>query len=261
MRSVLVSLFRCARHETRNSGWVGLLFAALLLLPCCVVVATNDFILRVVQLSCIIGPNGQRMPGCIRQCLTGQPSIWQASGVVVDVSSNKKVSRSSSWFVGVSFVNIRLLFSPSGCRESANSRRSSSTDRKYTLHTDDQGSCDDLLPSRSYLDDVQPPPQQPSSSSSQQQQQQPGANMLSQNEIKLCSSLNMQATRYITLKTVLLSGSDHSYAIKQEPLGSHDSKSVLGVGPATGNGAAANSSHIGTIKKYLTKAGWLAGSN
>lgn len=70
--------------------------------------------------------------------------------------------------------------------------------------------------------------------------------MLSQNEIKLCSNMNMAPTRFITLKTVLLSGSDHSYAIKKEPQGGTDS-------------AAINSSHIHCIKKYLTKAGWLAG--
>lgn len=80
--------------------------------------------------------------------------------------------------------------------------------------------------------------------------QQPGANLLSQNEIKLCSSLNMPATKFITLKTVLLSGGgDHSYAIKPEQL-------ALTAGAA----GAQNSSHIDSIKRYLNKAGWLAGN-
>lgn len=112
-------------------------------------------------------------------------------------------------------------------------------------HIDDPASLDDLLPSKSCSDDIQ---------QQQQQQQPPGANMLSMNEIRLCSSLNLPPTRYITLKTVLLSGSDHSYAIKQEP--SEMVKGVLGAGSNN-----ANSSHIDSIKKYLTKAGWLAGGN
>lgn len=111
------------------------------------------------------------------------------------------------------------------------------------LHTDDLGSCDDSLPSKSFSDDAQ-------------QQQQPGANMLSHNEIKLCSSLNLPPTRYITLKTVLLSGSDHSYAIKQEPPTASGGDAGKGAGVGAG---AAGSSHIESIKKYLTKAGWLAG--
>uniref|UniRef100_A0A1L8DX02 Transcriptional adapter n=2 Tax=Nyssomyia neivai TaxID=330878 RepID=A0A1L8DX02_9DIPT len=42
-------------------------------------------------LACIIGPNGQRIPGCIRQCLTGQPANYRAStGIVVALAANKK---------------------------------------------------------------------------------------------------------------------------------------------------------------------------
>lgn len=64
--------------------------------------------------------------------------------------------------------------------------------------------------------------------------------MLTHNEIKLCSSLNLPATKYLTLKTVLLSSADHSYAIKQE---------------AGGGGLNRNS--LDNIKRYLTSAGWL----
>lgn len=113
--------------------------------------------------------------------------------------------------------------------------------------TDDQGSCDDSLHNRSSLDDVH-----------QRPQSQPGANVLSNSEIKLCLNLNMPPTRYITLKTVLLSGSDHSYAIKKEPSGGYP-KSLGGDGGS--EASATNSSHIQCIKKYLTKAGWLAAGN
>lgn len=85
--------------------------------------------------------------------------------------------------------------------------------------------------------------------------------MLSPHEIRLCSSLNLPPTRFITLKTVLLSGSDHSYAIKQEP---NEAKCFgFGASATSSSGAVngANSSHIDSIKKYFTRAGWLAGSN
>ena len=144
-----------------------------------------------------------------------------------------------------------FLSSPSitRCRESANSRSTSSTDRRSTLPTDDLGSCEDSLPSRSFSDDAQPQPLQSAGG-----QQQPGANLLSQTEIKLCNSLNMPATRFITLKTVLLSGGgDHSYAIKPEQAGTTTT---------TATGAQGGSqSHIDSIKRYLNKAGWLAGGH
>lgn len=49
---------------------------------------------------------------------------------------------------------------------------------------------------------------------------------------QLCSNLNLPATRYITLKTVMLSGA-----------------------PTNNNSTMEN-----TIKKYLTKSGWLQGN-
>lgn len=57
-----------------------------------------------------------------------------------------------------------------------------------------------------------------------------GENLLSSNEIQLCSSLNLPPTRYITLKTILLSGV-----------------------PISVN----NSSTEASIRKYLIKGGWL----
>lgn len=61
---------------------------------------------NTVQLACIVGPNGQRIPGCIRQCLTGQPTLWRASGIVVALSANKKVSLRALWWkeIGDLFV-------------------------------------------------------------------------------------------------------------------------------------------------------------
>lgn len=67
----------------------------------------------------------------------------------------------------------------------------------------------------------------------QQQQQQavrPGENLLTTNEIQLCSSLNLPPTQYITLKTVLLSGA-----------------------PITSSSSIIENS----IRKYLINAGWL----
>lgn len=145
--------------------------------------------------------------------------------------------------------NALSLPCPRSRRESASSRRSNSTDRKTTLHTDDQGSCDGSLPSRSCSDDVLPL-KQPLSD-------QPGANLLSQSELKLCTSLNLPATKYITLKTVLLSGADHSYAIKQEP-----PPVVKSVMMGHNNGTGMNGgSHIESIRKFLTKAGWFTGGH
>ncbi|XP_037029592.1 transcriptional adapter 2B isoform X2 [Bradysia coprophila] len=50
---------------------------------------TGPYGLQGRTLACIIGPNGQRMPGCIRQCLTGQPSQWRTAPVVYALSSKK----------------------------------------------------------------------------------------------------------------------------------------------------------------------------
>lgn len=62
---------------------------------------------------------------------------------------------------------------------------------------------------------------------------QPGGPLLSSNEIKLCTSLNLPPTRYITLKTVLLSGASLNTPTPQENF----------------------------VKKYLMKAGWLSSAS
>lgn len=49
------------------------------------------FLIRL-QLACIIGPNGQRIPGCIRQCLTGQQSQWRTPPVIFALSKKGGVS-------------------------------------------------------------------------------------------------------------------------------------------------------------------------
>lgn len=62
----------------------------------------------------------------------------------------------------------------------------------------------------------------------------PGGPLLSSNEIKLCTSLNLPPTRYITLKTVLLSGASlNNIPTPQENF----------------------------IKKYLMRAGWLSSAS
>ncbi|XP_049276765.1 transcriptional adapter 2B isoform X2 [Anopheles funestus] len=61
--------------------------------------------------------------------------------------------------------------------------------------------------------------------------QQPGGQLLTSNEIQLCSSLNMPVTRYLTLKTVLLS----------RPALDHNMNSVA----------------ESIVKKYLVSRGWL----
>lgn len=72
---------------------------------------------------------------------------------------------------------------------------------------------------------------------------------MSQTELKLCNSMEMAATTYITLKTVLLSGGgDHSYAIKPE-------QAALAGGAAGGGGT-----QVDSVKRFMKKAGWLAGN-
>lgn len=41
-----------------------------------------------IQLSVIIGPNGQRMPGCLRQCLIGN-FFSRAASVIFALSRNR----------------------------------------------------------------------------------------------------------------------------------------------------------------------------
>lgn len=62
---------------------------------------------------------------------------------------------------------------------------------------------------------------------------QPGGNLLSTNELKLCATLNLPPTRYITLKTVLLSGARSAIDTKISPLEN-------------------------CVREYLMKAGWLS---
>lgn len=64
----------------------------------------------------------------------------------------------------------------------------------------------------------------------QQQQQQPGENLLSFNEMQLCNALNLPPTYYISLKTVMLSGS-----------------------PLSTNSRVEN-----IVRKFFIRAGWLS---
>lgn len=220
------------------------------------------------ELSCVLGPvvvhnwaewseNSGLYPSMFNRTTEHLASVRGRCGQRRSKQKGKRVRQSSSPPRTQSTDDAISVVCPLLCRESASSRRSSSTDRKFTLHTEDQVCFDGSLPNRSCSDDAQPQKQPP-----QPLADQPGANMLSPSELKLCSSLSLPATRYITLKTVLLSGSDHSYAIKQEP----EAKGVLGGGGGGGNtgssnGSVGRNSSTQIIKKYLTRAGWLAGGN
>ncbi|XP_055903119.1 transcriptional adapter 2B isoform X2 [Eupeodes corollae] len=46
-------------------------------------------------LTCIIGSNGERMNGCIRQCLTGQSQHWKSARIVLALSTQQKTNRTS----------------------------------------------------------------------------------------------------------------------------------------------------------------------
>uniref|UniRef100_A0A182IYU4 Transcriptional adapter n=1 Tax=Anopheles atroparvus TaxID=41427 RepID=A0A182IYU4_ANOAO len=152
---------------------------------------------------------------------------------------------------------------PTARRSESDVRSSSSTDRKLTHLTDDRVCSDDSYSSKNCSDSLPreaamnpgsqlPHHQQqlpPAAGGPKHQQhhpsnggaaagslaadpaQQPGGQLLTINEIQLCSSLNMPVTRYLTLKTVLLSrpALDHSIHSVAENI----------------------------VQKYLVSSGWL----
>ncbi|XP_035897031.1 transcriptional adapter 2B isoform X1 [Anopheles stephensi] len=146
-------------------------------------------------------------------------------------------------------------------RSESDVRSSNSIDRKPTHLTDDRVCSDDSYSSKNCLDSLQREGVTSSSAGPQQSAsgqkhhphhhhhhhqasggggagslaadpaQQPGGQLLTSNEIQLCSSLNMPVTRYLTLKTVLLS----------RPALDHNINSVA----------------ESIVKKYLVSRGWL----
>lgn len=184
------------------------------------------------QLACIIGPNGQRMPGCIRQCLTGQPSQWRTAPVVYALSSKKgRVSYEMIFFLQICSLTKKIS------SESERTANLNFIGQKFMHHTGDQGFSDVSSLNKNSSDSCQLLVAQQSPANNNNNvdppQQQPGVNLLSSNEIRLCTKLNLPATRYITLKTVLLSGAQCQI-----------------------NSAAEN-----CIKKYLVQSGWLQQTN
>lgn len=149
-------------------------------------------------------------------------------------------------------------------RESGAPRSISSTDRRFMHPIDDPGSCDGSLPSKSCSDDVQ---QHPSA--------QPGGNLLTSTEIKLCVGLNLPPTRFITLKTVLLSGGGRNAGAAAEVAGSDSGTATTQTaakreGDSSRYGSNNNNNNAitpnmnsteKTIRKYLIKAGWLSAGN
>lgn len=116
-------------------------------------------------------------------------------------------------------------------RESERTGNSSFTGQKFTHLTVDPAYSDVSSLNKNSLDNYQllVPQQTPANNNNVDPPQHPGGNLLSSNEIQLCSKFNLPATRYITLKTVLLSGAQCQI-----------------------NSAAEN-----YIKKYLIQSGWL----
>ncbi|GAB0087645.1 Transcriptional adapter [Sergentomyia squamirostris] len=129
---------------------------------------------------------------------------------------------------------------------------SNSIGQKSMHHIGDQGSLDGSLLNRNFLDSCRGVAVAASGNRQSQQSTgmavmttvpatttepslttQPGGNLLSSNELKLCATLNLPPTRYITLKTVLLSGARSAIDIKVSPL-----------------------EHC--VREYLMKAGWLS---
>ncbi|XP_055540125.1 transcriptional adapter 2B isoform X1 [Wyeomyia smithii] len=123
-------------------------------------------------------------------------------------------------------------------RKSENDGRSlSSTDQRLTHHIDDRVFSDGSFNSRNFSDSsrgMDPSrPQQANHHNSLQSPPDPdsGVQLLTSNELQLCNSLNLPVTRYLSLKTVLLS----------RPLLDHGISSVA----------------ESMVKKYLIKSGWL----
>ncbi|XP_050101169.1 transcriptional adapter 2B isoform X1 [Anopheles aquasalis] len=148
-------------------------------------------------------------------------------------------------------------------KSESDGRSSSSTGPRHTHHTDGQACSDDSYSSRNCSDSLResaanpPCSQQQASGLKHRDQhhhnhhhhapqqhvvgavgslaadpaQQPGGQLLTSNEIQLCSSLNMPVTRYLSLKTVLLS----------RPTLEHGLSSVA----------------ESIVKKHLVSSGWL----
>ncbi len=131
----------------------------------------------------------------------------------------------------MSLLNTKFKF----YSESERTGNSNFIGQKFTHHTGDPAYSDASSLNKNSLDNYQllESPANNNNNNNVDPPQQPGVNLLSSNEIQLCSKLNLPATRYITLKTVLLSGAQCQI-----------------------NSAAEN-----CIKKYLIQSGWLQPSS
>ncbi|XP_058057669.1 transcriptional adapter 2B isoform X1 [Anopheles bellator] len=139
---------------------------------------------------------------------------------------------------------------PTVRRNENDARSSSSIGQRPTHLTDDRVCCDDSYSNRSCSDSLResanPCTPHPSGAKHQHRlpnvigavgslvadpAQQPGGQLLTSNEIQLCSSLNMPVTKYLSLKTVLLSRSALEHSL--------------------------NSVAESIVKKHLVNSGWL----
>lgn len=166
-------------------------------------------------------------------------------GVVQLADSKKKVRLDLLHLAMLILMTVLyFLFSESDARSS------SSTGQRHTHPTDDRVSFDGSFSSRNFSDSsrgtdaARHPPNHNHQQHSQshpdqghhhhhhlQHQQQPGGQLLTSNELQLCSSLNLPVTRYLSLKTVLLGrpSLDHGISSVAETM----------------------------VKKYLIRSGWL----
>lgn len=158
------------------------------------------------QLACLSGSNGQQKAqgGYVRHILAGAPkrSHFSSSrrqignGHVSEVSSasgvNGTAKKKVCWKFFTNFEDFLIIFHESSDVERETS--SNFTGQRFMHLTGGPASSDASSNSKSSLDnrqDVDP--------------MQLGAQLLSFNESQLCSTFNLPPTRYLTIKTVLLS--------------------------------------------------------
>lgn len=155
------------------------------------------------QLACISGPNGQRIPGYVRQILTGAPkrSHFFRKAVSNGQHNHHEESTATNNKKRVSFVTIcssitHYTDSPfiAFYRNDEKETSSSSTGQRFTHPTGDPVSSDALWPNRSCLDNGQYPGLQ------QPDLEMPlGANLLTFNEIQVILNIEMYTSTFLTM--------------------------------------------------------------
>uniref|UniRef100_A0A182SUL2 SWIRM domain-containing protein n=1 Tax=Anopheles maculatus TaxID=74869 RepID=A0A182SUL2_9DIPT len=199
-------------------------------------------------LACIIGPNGQSITGCIRQILTGQPKqrrLWRerqrgilgvgqrnGGGTVGGAGPGECDPRGSNdGGIGKKKRKRRPKLKFHRPKAHAPHRRPAGGGVTTSSAGQQQATSGQKLHPHHHHQHHQASAGGGVGSLAADPAQQPGGQLLTSNEIQLCSSLNMPVTRYLTLKTVLLS----------RPALDHNINSVA----------------ESIVKKYLVSRGWL----